>query len=67
MAIFMNSFSNMVPNALIMHLKHNKLIHEHVIFLSIIINDVTKIKKDANYVFSDVLNIKTILHGIEKI
>ncbi|AIL65030.1 potassium transport protein Kup [Rickettsiales bacterium Ac37b] len=81
-AIFMNSSSDKVPNSLIMHLKHNKLIHEQVIFLSIISNDIPKVRKEdvlnisswgvgfyniiVNYGFSEVPNIDKILQTIEE-
>ncbi len=45
-AVFMNSTLNSVPHALLHNLKHNKVIHEQVIFLTIQTEDVPWVMED---------------------
>jgi KUP system potassium uptake protein len=39
-AIFMTSTSDRVPHALLHNLKHNKVLHERVVFLTVVIRDI---------------------------
>ncbi len=39
-AVFMTSTPNLVPHALLHNLKHNKVLHERVVFLTVVIRDV---------------------------
>jgi len=43
-AVFMSRFPNKVPTSLIIHLDHNKFLHKKLLFVSIIILNVPKIK-----------------------
>ena len=42
-AIFMSSATDGVPHALLHNLKHNKVLHERVVFLTIITHDVPRV------------------------
>lgn len=39
-AVFLNAHTDMVPHALLHNLAHNKILHERVIFLTVVIEDV---------------------------
>jgi len=39
-AVFMTSTPNLVPHALLHNLKHNKVLHERVVFLTIVMRDI---------------------------
>ena len=50
-AIFMTSSAQSVPHALLHNLKHNKVLHERVVFLTIVMHDVPSIpRKDRIHV-----------------
>jgi KUP system potassium uptake protein len=42
-AVFLTSKPEMVPNALMHNLKHNKILHERVVFLTVKIKDVARV------------------------
>lgn len=39
-AVFMTSTPNLVPHALLHNLKHNKVLHERVVFLTVVMRDI---------------------------
>jgi KUP system potassium uptake protein len=45
-AVFMTSTSDGVPHALLHNLKHNKVLHERVILLTVVITDVPVVEED---------------------
>ncbi len=53
-AVFMTSTPNRVPHALLHNLKHNKVLHERVVFLTVIIRDIPYVALD------DRIDIKTL-------
>jgi KUP system potassium uptake protein len=59
--IFMTSNPDGVPNALLHNLKHNKVLHERVVILSIITEDIPYVPKE-DYVW-----IEDMKHGFWKI
>jgi KUP system potassium uptake protein len=81
-AIFMCRSTDKVPSTLDVHVKHNKFLHEKVIFLSIVTVNIPKIPKEnrleildygdntyhvfANFGFVDVPNLGFILNLIKK-
>lgn len=81
-AIFMCRSTDKVPSTLDVHLKHNKFLHEKVIFLSIVTMKIPKAPKDrrievlefgdniyhvfANFGFVEVPNLGWILNLIKK-
>src|SRR5262249_14440179 len=48
-AVFLTSATNSVPNSLLHNLKHNKVLHERVVFLTIVSRDVPYITADERY------------------
>ncbi len=48
-AIFMTMNAGNVPPALLHNLKHNKVLHEHVVFLSIRVADVPYVSEDERF------------------
>ena len=59
--IFMTSNPEGVPNAMLHNLKHNKVLHERVVILSIVIEDIPFVPKE-DYVWIENMN-----HGFWKI
>lgn len=49
-AVFMTRNSNTVPSALRIHLKHNKYLHEKLLFISIQTLDIVKVKKQDQFI-----------------
>ncbi|KAG0730735.1 hypothetical protein G6F23_016001 [Rhizopus arrhizus] len=49
-AIFMTMNSGNVPPALLHNLKHNKVLHDHVLFLTILVADVPYISPEERFV-----------------
>jgi len=45
-AVFMTSRPNLVPHALLHNLKHNKVLHERVVFLTVVIRDIPYVAAD---------------------
>ncbi|MBK9116630.1 MAG: potassium transporter Kup [Betaproteobacteria bacterium] len=45
-AVFMTSTPNRVPHALLHNLKHNKVLHERVVFLTVVIRDIPYVPSD---------------------
>ena len=45
-AVFLTSTANRVPHALLHNLKHNKVLHERVVFLTVVTRDVPRIDDD---------------------
>ncbi len=60
-AIFMTSVASGVPSVLLHHLKHNKVLHDQVILLSILPDDVPEVSDE------DRLNIEPLEHGFYRI
>ncbi|HEY3178483.1 MAG TPA: potassium transporter Kup [Casimicrobiaceae bacterium] len=48
-AVFLTSAQNRVPHALLHNLKHNKVLHERVVFLTIVTRDVPYVSDDERY------------------
>src|SRR5438045_5205875 len=44
-AVFLTSTQNRVPHALLHNLKHNKVLHERVVFLTIVTRDIPRVPK----------------------
>ncbi len=63
-AIFMASSSAGVPSALLHNIKHNKVIHERVVILTVNINDVPSVDSDKRCEVKDLGNgfYRLILH-----
>ena len=77
-AVFMTSSNDGVPVVLLHHLKHNKVLHEHVILMSIVTQEVPEVKAPgrvtvetleqgfyritARYGFMEQPNVPEILH-----
>ena len=53
-AVFMTSTPDRVPHALLHNLKHNKVLHERVVFLTVVIRDVPYVPHDER------IEIKTL-------
>ena len=43
-AVFLTSTSNRVPHALLHNLKHNKVLHERIVFLTILTRDIPRVE-----------------------
>ena len=52
-AVFMTSSADGVPHALLHNLKHNKVLHERIILLTIKIADMPFVTEEKRYVFED--------------
>ncbi|WP_228243271.1 potassium transporter Kup [Porphyrobacter sp. GA68] len=63
-AVFMASQSGGVPSALLHNIKHNKVLHERVVILTVLIADVPYIAPNARCEMTDLGNgfFKAILH-----
>ncbi|TMG99868.1 MAG: potassium transporter Kup [Betaproteobacteria bacterium] len=48
-AVFLTSTQNRVPHALLHNLKHNKVLHERVVFLTIVTRDVPYVSDDERH------------------
>jgi KUP system potassium uptake protein len=48
-AVFLTSTQNRVPHALLHNLKHNKVLHERVVFLTILTQDIPFVPSDERY------------------
>jgi len=48
-AIFLTSSRNTVPHALLHNLKHNKVLHERIVFLTVVTGDVPSVPVDQRY------------------
>ena len=48
-AIFLTSAQNRVPHALLHNLKHNKVLHERVVFLTIVTQDIPYVPDEERY------------------
>jgi KUP system potassium uptake protein len=55
-AIFMTSTPDTVPHALLHNLKHNKVIHEKTIFLTIVTHDVPNVPREDRVQFERLVN-----------
>ncbi|HWP03659.1 MAG TPA: potassium transporter Kup [Gemmatimonadaceae bacterium] len=60
-AIFMTSESSGTPVVLLHHLKHNKVLHERVILLSVIVKEVPEVPPEER------LTIEDLTHGIYRV
>jgi KUP system potassium uptake protein len=52
-AIFMSSSSDGVPSALLHNIKHNKVLHERVIVLTVLVEDVPYVSEEGRVEFRD--------------
>jgi KUP system potassium uptake protein len=48
-AVFLTSSRNTVPHALLHNLKHNKVLHERIVFLTVVTSDVPSVPVDERY------------------
>ena len=48
-AVFLTSTQNRVPHALLHNLKHNKVLHERVVFLTIVTRDIPYVPDEERY------------------
>ena len=48
-AIFLTSSRNTVPHALLHNLKHNKVLHERIVFLTVVTSDVPSVLVEGRY------------------
>ena len=48
-AVFLTSTQNRVPHALLHNLKHNKVLHERVVFLTIVTKDIPYVQDEERY------------------
>jgi KUP system potassium uptake protein len=55
-AIFMTSAPNAVPHALLHNLKHNKVLHDKTVFLTIVVHDVPIVPAEDRVQFERLLN-----------
>ncbi|HEX8443194.1 MAG TPA: potassium transporter Kup [Allosphingosinicella sp.] len=55
-AVFMTTSSDGIPHALLHNLKHNKVLHERIILLTIRIQDVPYVEEGCQYELSDLGN-----------
>jgi KUP system potassium uptake protein len=55
-AIFMTSTTDTVPHALLHNLKHNKVIHDKTVFLTIVTHDVPSVPREDRVQFERVVN-----------
>ena len=51
-AIFLTSTQNRVPHALLHNLKHNKVLHERVVFLTVVTRDIPYVEDDRMQITS---------------
>ncbi len=55
-AIFMTSTPSAVPHALLHNLKHNKVLHEKTVFLTIVVHDVPVVPQEDRVQFERLVN-----------
>jgi KUP system potassium uptake protein len=55
-AIFMSSTLDTVPHALLHNLKHNKILHEQTVFLTIVSHDVPRVPREDRVQFERLVN-----------
>jgi KUP system potassium uptake protein len=48
-AVFLTSTQNRVPHALLHNLKHNKVLHERVVFLTVVTRDIPFVPEDERF------------------
>ena len=48
-AVFLTSSPNIVPHALLHNLKHNKVLHERIVFLTVVTGDVPAVPEEGRY------------------
>jgi KUP system potassium uptake protein len=60
-AVFLNRTSEGVPTILLHHLKHNKMLHERVILLSIVVEEIPRVTNDRR------VDVKTLGAGFSRI
>jgi len=53
-AVFLTSTPNRVPHALLHNLKHNKVLHERVVFLNIVTRDIPRVEPSERVVIGDI-------------
>ncbi len=52
-AVFLSSTPGAVPHALLHNLLHNKVLHERVIFLTVVVRDVPWVREDERFTLED--------------
>ena len=53
-AVFLTSTANRVPHALLHNLKHNKVLHERVVFLTVVTRDIPRVAPKERVVIQDI-------------
>jgi KUP system potassium uptake protein len=53
-AVFLTSTPNRVPHALLHNLKHNKVLHERVVFLNIVTRDIPRVEPSERVAIEDI-------------
>src|SRR6185437_7788806 len=48
-SVFLTSTQNRVPHALLHNLKHNKVLHERVVFLTVVMRDIPYVAEDERF------------------
>ncbi len=77
-AIYMTPHHNMIPSALMLNMRHNKMLHERMVFLTVIFEEIPHVeaenrihiytlgddfyKMDVHYGFNDEPDISEVLH-----
>ncbi|HEY4131796.1 MAG TPA: KUP/HAK/KT family potassium transporter, partial [Gemmatimonadaceae bacterium] len=60
-AVFMTSSNDGVPVVLLHHLKHNKVLHEQVILMSVVTHEIPEIKSDER------VSVEKLEHGFYRV
>jgi KUP system potassium uptake protein len=50
-AVFLTAHTRDTPEVLVHHLRHNKVLHEHIIFLSVVADDIPEVPRDERLTF----------------
>ena len=62
-AIFMHSNLSVIPNSLLHNLKHNRVLHERVVFLSIKTEDIPFVAEDEKLDIREIAQNVFVVHG----
>ena len=62
-AVFMNSDLSMVPSSLLHNLKHNRVLHERVVFLSLRTEDIPFVAEDEKLDIKEIGKDIYVVHG----
>ncbi len=62
-AVFMNSNLSVVPNSLLHNLKHNRVLHERVVFMSLRTEDIPFVAEDEKLDIKEIGKDMYVVHG----